>query len=47
MPLAFKLINRLRLIRYLQLVVDLVDVLFDGADSDPQLITDLLIQKAF
>ena len=44
MPLAFKPIDRFGPVRNLELVVDFVDVLFDGAIGDAEELADFFVQ---
>ena len=47
MPLAFKPIDRFGPVRNLELVVDFVDVLLDGAIGDAEELADFFVQQAF
>ena len=44
MPLAFQPIDRFCPVRNLELVVDFVDVLFDGAIGDAEELADFFVQ---
>ena len=47
MPLAFQPIDRFGPVRNLELVVDFVDVLLDGAIGDAEELADFFVQQAF
>lgn len=47
LALIVKPIDRLRLIGYLELVVDFMNVLFDSASGDAKQISDFFIEQSF